>query len=343
MFSSLLRSPWIVVLAAGDGRRLEALARDSAGRPVPKQYCSLRGGRSLLGATLERALRSAPRERIVTVVARDHRRWWECELSRWPPENVVIQPRNRGTAAGVLLPLRNILARDPGAVIGVLPSDHFVADEEVFGAALGRALGAADDDSGRLVLLGMEPERPDAELGWILPGPASPQPRTVDAFVEKPPREEAANLMRRGALWSSFAFAARARVLHALLRLSLPELVRRFDEIRPESSPEDALAGLYETLPHADFSRSVLAVVAAELRVVAVPPCGWMDLGTPERVARCLADSTAVTTGTGGVEAAVNLAAALERHRPPAPAVRRASHPASRPHPRGPAAYAELR
>lgn len=308
-------SPWIVVLAAGDGRRLEALARDPGGRPVPKQYCSLRGGRSLLRATLDRAHRMAPRERIVSVVAKDHRRWWERELAQWPLENVVIQPRNRGTAAGVLLPLRNILARDPDAVIGVLPSDHFVADEEVFGAALGRALAAAADESGRLVLLGIEAEQPDGELGWILPGTASPQPRTVDAFVEKPPREEAANLMRRGALCNSFAFAARARVLDALLRLGLPDLVRRFDQVRPESSSAEALAELYETLPNADFSRSVLAALAVELRVVAVPPCGWMDLGTPERIARCLADFTAVTAVTGGVEAAVNLATALERRR----------------------------
>jgi mannose-1-phosphate guanylyltransferase len=302
-----------VVLAAGDGRRLEALTRDPTGRAVPKQYCSLRGGRSLLRATLDRARRLAPPERIVTVVAKDHRRWWERELAQWALENVVVQPRNRGTAAGLLLPLRHILARDPEAVIGVLPSDHFVADEEVFAAALGRALGAAADVSGRLVLLGMEAERPDAELGWIVPGAASPQPRTVDAFVEKPPREEAASLMRRGALWNSFAFAARARVLLALLRLALPELVRRFDQVRPESSPAEALAELYETLTDADFSRSVLAALSAELRVVAVPPCGWMDLGTPERIARCLADFEIVAAGGG--EAAVSLATALERQR----------------------------
>jgi mannose-1-phosphate guanylyltransferase len=319
MSPSPVRSPWIVVLAAGDGRRLESLARDGDGCTVPKQYCSLRGGRSLLHATLDRARRLAPRERIVTVVARDHRRWWERELAQSPPENLVIQPRNRGTAAGVLLPLRTILARDPDAVIGVLPSDHFVADEEVFGAALAQALGAAGEESGRLVLLGVEAERPDADLGWIVPGAAAPHPWTVDAFVEKPPREEAAHLMRRGALWNSFAFAVRARALDALLRSSLPELVRRFDQVRPESSPAE-LAELYETLPDVDFSRSVLAGLAAELRVVAVPRCGWMDLGTPERIARCLADFSAFGTVTGGGEAAVNLAAALERHRAPAAA-----------------------
>jgi mannose-1-phosphate guanylyltransferase len=328
MSPSPVPSPWIVVLAAGDGRRLESLTRDADGRAVPKQYCSLRGGHSLLHATLDRARRLAPPERIVTVVAQDHRRWWERELAQSPGENLVVQPRNRGTAAGVLLPLRTILARDPEAVIGVLPSDHFVADEQVFCTALVQALGAAGDESGRLVLLGVEAERPDADLGWIVPGTASPHPSTVVAFVEKPPREQALRLMRQGALWNSFAFAVRALELDALLRSSLPELALRFDQVRPESATAAELVKLYEALPVVDFSRSVLAGPAAELRVVAVPRCGWMDLGTPARIARCLADFAAVTAVTDGVEAAVNLAAALERHRAPAPAKARAGRSA---------------
>ncbi len=320
----------MLVLAAGDGERLQALTRDDAGRTVPKQYCSLRGGRSLLGSALDRARRLAPRERIVTVVAQGHRRWWERELADWPIENVVVQPRNRGTAAGVLLPLRTILARDPGAVVGVLPSDHFIADEETFAAALGEALGVADDDqAGHLVLLGVQAERPEADLGWILPGAgAAARPRTVDVFVEKPPSDEAARLMRSGALLNSFAFAVRARVLLALLRRRLPELVLRFDRARPETSSASALAELYATLPEADFSRSVLAGLADALRVVAVPRCGWMDVGTPERIARCLADLAAVTGGAGSVEATLSLAAVLERvtaaaHGAPQPAAPR--------------------
>jgi hypothetical protein len=39
---------WALVLAAGDGTRLAALTTDANGRAVPKQFCSLTGGRSLL-------------------------------------------------------------------------------------------------------------------------------------------------------------------------------------------------------------------------------------------------------------------------------------------------------
>src|SRR5262245_39381555 len=121
---------WALVLAAGDGTRLRELTTRN-GIATPKQYCSLRGGRSLLGDVLARAGRCVPRRRIVVVVAEQHRRFWERELADFPPENIVVQPSNRGTAAGILLPLLTVLERDPGARLAVLPSDHFVVRESV--------------------------------------------------------------------------------------------------------------------------------------------------------------------------------------------------------------------
>ena len=46
---------WAVVLAAGDGTRLAALTTDASGNSVPKQFCSLNGGRTLIEETLQHA------------------------------------------------------------------------------------------------------------------------------------------------------------------------------------------------------------------------------------------------------------------------------------------------
>jgi len=51
---------WAVVLAAGEGSRLRALTTTSSGIAVPKQFCSLRGGASLLEEALQRAAAVAP-------------------------------------------------------------------------------------------------------------------------------------------------------------------------------------------------------------------------------------------------------------------------------------------
>jgi hypothetical protein len=45
---------WAIVLAAGEGSRLRLLTTDDRGVVTPKQFCSLRGGASLLERTLAR-------------------------------------------------------------------------------------------------------------------------------------------------------------------------------------------------------------------------------------------------------------------------------------------------
>jgi hypothetical protein len=37
--------PWALVLAGGDGRRLQDFTRRIAGAPIPKQYCRIAGDR----------------------------------------------------------------------------------------------------------------------------------------------------------------------------------------------------------------------------------------------------------------------------------------------------------
>ncbi len=59
--------PWALVLAGGEGRRLQALTRMIAGEPIPKQYCRIVGDRSLLEATLARIGPLVPPERTQTL------------------------------------------------------------------------------------------------------------------------------------------------------------------------------------------------------------------------------------------------------------------------------------
>src|SRR5678816_4057610 len=80
---------WALVLAAGEGTRLQALTTTASGIAVPKQFCSLGGGTSLLHAALDRASVAAPLERTCVIVAEQHRRWW-LGLKESIPDNNVI-------------------------------------------------------------------------------------------------------------------------------------------------------------------------------------------------------------------------------------------------------------
>jgi CTP:molybdopterin cytidylyltransferase MocA len=150
--------PWALVLAGGEGSRLRSLTQNDEGVAVPKQFCSLQGGPSLLAAALNRAGAIAPRERLCAIVAGQHRQWWaDGTLDDLPDSNVFVQPSNRGTAHGVLLPLVKIAARDPNAIVVLLPADHYFRNEATIAASLSRATVLATVFRGRARRLGAFP------------------------------------------------------------------------------------------------------------------------------------------------------------------------------------------
>ena len=285
---------WALILAAGQGTRLSSLTTTDEGFAVPKQFCSLRGGASLLEETLSRAETVATRGHIVTVVAAEQRRWWKAPLWTLPLENVVVQPQNKGTATGLLFPLLRILRRDPNATVAVLPSDHLVCDESILTRTLRQATQLARVNHRCVHLLGAEPVRADAELGYIVPEKAGAVgASTVLRFVEKPAAAVAQELARTGALLNMFIMVATARAFLALYTHRHAPLVAQLTEAlyQDRHSPLDSLAAerLYPTLETLDFSRDVLQGQESTLRVLTVPDCGWSDLGTPERVVEALA------------------------------------------------------
>lgn len=279
---------WTLVLAAGSGTRLRDLTTDAAGESIPKQFCSLNGGYSLLRRTLFRAFSAAPVSRTTVVVAEDHRRHWIRATLDLPPQNVVVQPMNKGTAIGILLPLLRIVQRDCHATVVVLPSDHYVDDE----MPLARAIQHAQEHTIEgVTVLGIAPEGPDPELGYIVPDSRYPNSRIapVSHFVEKPSHDAAQALIDRGALWNSFVIVARAQVLIDLIAARHPGIVELLIGAQTPSSTQRDLRRVYEELPSIDLSRDVLTPAARDLSVQRVPHCGWTDLGTPLRLAECLA------------------------------------------------------
>ncbi len=285
-------SAWAVVLAGGDGRRLQALTHDADGIPVPKQFCSLQGGPCLFEDALQRASAVASFRHVCVVVAAQHRRWWDGLVGNLPEQNVIVQPHNRGTAHGVLLCLLHILARDPDAHVILLPADHYVGDEDTLATALRRAAELARASDRGVYLLGIEPEAPDTELGYILPSPRrlSGSPSRVLQFVEKPTVVRARALIDQGALWNAFIIAGSVWALLRLFDSSFSSTIASISQMAERRIElEGALFDqLYEQLPSIDFSHGVLEGHEATLQVLPVPRCGWTDLGTPQRVGMTL-------------------------------------------------------
>ncbi len=158
---------WGVVLSGGEGVRLRALTRQICGDERPKQYVPIYGNRTLLRQTLDRvALRIRP-SRTAVVTLRSHSRFFGEHWAGSEPPRVLIQPTDRGTAAGILFPIHWIARQDPDAIVAVFPSDHFVSGPATFMASVARIVAWVREHPARLVLLGAHPTSPEVEYGWI--------------------------------------------------------------------------------------------------------------------------------------------------------------------------------
>jgi mannose-1-phosphate guanylyltransferase len=280
----MVGSPWAVILAGGDGQRVSELTRGSDGRTTPKQYWRFGGQPPMVQWAIDRARRVIPDERILVVVNEGHRQYWENDLAHLSRHNLLVQPCNRGTAAGVMLALMTILVRseEQGAVV-FLPSDHFVANEDLLQGAIETALGVCGRGDADMALLGMEPSEQDREVGWIVPTTEDRVTR-VGQFVEKPPADGLPALRQAGGLVNSFVFASRAQTMVDLIERAVPQFARQF---RAHLRYPIGLMGvhhLYDAISSTDLSRQVLQALPELLSVVRVPPCGWSDLGTPDRM-----------------------------------------------------------
>lgn len=280
-----------LVLAGGDGTRLQEFTRRLTGTPMPKQYCRIASDQSLLESTLARVGVLTPPERTFVIVNRNHLSLAAAQLHGLPAENVVVQPKNLDTGPGLLLSLVRLARQHPTAGLAVFPSDHHVADDDAFMASVTRAVALLDALPDKIILLGIRPDRPEPGYGYVEPAApvtsvADPVLFHVRAFREKPSAAQAAEIVGRGGLWNSFVMVFRLKRMLRLLASVRPQDLERLWDVPDDT---EALANVYDSLPPWNFSRDFLAHTTEHQVVLRVEDVGWSDWGTPEAIERTLA------------------------------------------------------
>jgi mannose-1-phosphate guanylyltransferase len=147
----------------------KTLTRKIAGDERPKQFCSVLGKRTLLEETRSRVALEIARERTLYVVNRVHEPYYAPILRSELARNLAVQPSNRGTAPAILYSLIRIAAVDPEALVAFFPSDHYISNNEKFMSHIRSALNTASHRPDLVILLGLDPETPEVEYGWIEP------------------------------------------------------------------------------------------------------------------------------------------------------------------------------
>jgi len=290
------RDLYAIVLAGGEGRRLQGFVRQFLGTERPKQFCRITGTRSMLRHTWDRAARLVEPDRIVTVITKGQEPYLEEEADGGVPGTVLVQPENKETAAGLLLPLLWIARRAPAATVVVFPADHFIWEEGRFVAHVRAALSAAHDQPHRLLLLGVEAAGPDIGYGWIAPGEAIPAGPNIELYAvrrfwEKPDHQIAARLFARGDLWNTFVMAGCLTAYLSLAGACIPRVLEPLRAAAPfldTSAASEALRRAYSQITPRNFSEAVLARSPAALMVLAARGVAWSDWGEPDHIVSTL-------------------------------------------------------
>jgi len=293
-------SPWVrcgIILAAGDGTRLRPMVRRLRGDALPKQYVRFDGRSSMLEQAVERAATLIPEERLFTVVGRHHLVFQDAreQLERCGGP-VIVQPANKETAPGLLLPLMHLYRRHPEAVVAVFPSDHAISDGDLFMSYVDRAYHVVEQHPWLVVQLGVEPGGPEPEYGYILPGEVitrddHSEVRAVAGFVEKPDAATAELLVLQGGVWNTMVMVFRAKTWLRLVCDGLPELYDAFRRIyHAIGTPDEArvIDEVYAAIRPANLSAGFLSCVASTspspLAVLPVRGVIWSDWGSERRI-----------------------------------------------------------
>lgn len=263
-------SRYVVVMAGGSGTRFWPKSRAHH----PKQFLAISGERSLLRDTVDRVLPEVGAKNVLVVTAAAHAQHAIDSLPELPRENVLVEPEGRNTAPCIGWATRVILARDPNAVIAVLPADHYIGDVPGFLRYLNAAFEHA---SQRIVLFGIVPSHPETGYGYIKRGGSiGDNLYAVERFVEKPNRETAIGYLSEGTyLWNSGMFVFPAAVMARELEALLPELHAGL--VNLEKDP-GKLGEIYPKLPSISIDYGVME----KSKNISVMPAsfGWSDVGS---------------------------------------------------------------
>jgi len=279
---------YAIIMAGGIGTRLWPESR----RSFPKQLMTFLGSRSFLQSTVDRLRPLVPPERIGVVTGERLRDLIAGQLPELPAESILVEPCARNTSGCIALAAIWCLARDPDAVMVLLPADHVIQPTEAFQNSLAQAAEIVAQNPEKLVTLGVAPTYPAESFGYIERGEKGPgNSMTVRQFREKPDARTAARYIESGNFyWNAGIFVWHAATILENLRKFAPGVWEPVEQILKAANQSDFGKVLEKEFPRIEnisIDYAVMEKAAADGNVLVLPaPFAWDDVGSWRAVER---------------------------------------------------------
>ena len=223
-----------VIIAGGSGTRLWPLSTNNN----PKQLLKLTSERTLVQQTYDRAKRLG--DKIYVVTESSHSEALKEQLPELSNEAFLVEPGRRNTASCLIMAIEHINKHhDTSEPIAFLSADHMIRDVDGFASSFERA-GKLSSQTGREVLVGVEPSYPSTQFGYINKGDSFTQDDVafeVASFKEKPDYDTAQQFVQSGNyLWNTGYFVGSVNVFLDKMQKYAPDLYNQFNDLAAADS-----------------------------------------------------------------------------------------------------------
>ena len=281
---------YALILAGGSGTRFWPLSRNDK----PKQLLDLFGDGTLLEQTITRLKGLVPLENILILTNSLQADAVREVASMLPPENIFAEPAKRDTAPAVALGIGLVAARNPDAVMMVLPADQLIKDTAAYQSVMRDALEIAEKSDG-LVTIGIRPTWPCPSYGYIERGTEAAIPGTscahapfeVKRFREKPDPALAEEFLAEGGFsWNAGMFLWSLHTVIEQLALHAPQLADFISELRRSSDIAATVAAQFPKLTPISIDYALMENAGRVLNIEAT--FDWDDVGSWVSIAKYL-------------------------------------------------------
>ena len=282
-----------VILCGGSGTRLWPLSRSG----FPKQFLCLTGDDSLFQQAAKRLSVLGEQGDEVSapiIICHEDHRFLAQEQLREAGIGLgaaLLEPVGRNTAPALTLAALKATEKGADPILVVTPADQTVTSPEAFTLAMHQAIKTAE--AGSIVILGIQPDRPETGYGYIkaISSDAQGLPAKVEKFVEKPNGETAESYLAEGGYyWNAGMFVLKASVWLKALEQFRPDIAQTTQQAWQQRSTDAAFIrpgnAEFKAIPSESIDCAVMERCPGSNFAIQMVPldAGWNDLGAWDAV-----------------------------------------------------------